>query len=205
MNRIASILAGTVTTTLSGAVVAAFAASQGILPSGHTDARATDATATATETTAVAAAVAPAATEASQQPQIVYVQKNPVVYTQDVTVPASNVKPSAETAQDPAKTPSPTSTPAKSEPAEPPAQFSAGSAPTQGASVPKTAVLPANPTAPANGGPQGAPMAPPTTGHSEDDKSAKKTTGSTSTGSTIGTSSGATTTHHSDDHRGGDD
>ena len=88
MNRIASVLAGTLATALSGAAVAGLAASQGVFESSSSPAHAADVTA-AEPSPAVEATSAPALETPQVVTRVVYVDKEPVVYTQDVRVPAS--------------------------------------------------------------------------------------------------------------------
>lgn len=101
MNRLISVLAGAVTAAMSGAVIAAAAVGQGVFDGSPTkSAASTEATA------AVAVGVAPAV---NPEPQIVYVDKEPVYITRTVLqAVAQNTdvpQPSASSTQPPTATP----------------------------------------------------------------------------------------------------
>lgn len=109
MNRIASLAAGTLTTMLVAASIAAVGASQGLLPApgggGHEDDQVlAEAVGTTTDEWAdptITAAVA------APTPKVVYVDKDPIVVTEEVLVPLPQQEAGALTAATEPPSPSP--------------------------------------------------------------------------------------------------
>src|SRR5574340_276139 len=116
MNRITSILAGTVTAALSGAVVAAAAVGQGVFDGQPTKPapKAVEAQQTQTwKANATAAAAAQSTPElVAQQPQqrIVYVDKEPIIMTRTIQQPAPNDSAQSAAAESPTTAPTTTNT-----------------------------------------------------------------------------------------------
>lgn len=168
MNRLSSVLAGAITTAISGATLAAAAVGQGVFDQGPGKAK--------TQETNAAEAVqqatwTPEATEeaaAAPAQRVIYVEKEPVVITKEVRVaaqaPASQPQatqtassPAATAAPDPTKGTAPTNPPTPVAQAlasvPPPVQAAAPSAPpTQAAAAPTQPPKQATPVKPASGG-----------------------------------------------------
>lgn len=163
MNRIASLLAGTLTTALSGAAVAGFAASQGVFESASSPAQAAT-TDVADASPVVAATSAPVTESPPVATRIVYVDKEPVVYTQDVKVPASASTSSAATGQSggspvPAATSAATVPPAPEGLAKPKSEGPTVPAVTPAVGAPMGPSPDASPATPAAAAPAAAPKA----------------------------------------------
>jgi len=102
MNRLASVLAGAATAAVSGAVIAAAAVGQGVFDGTPTNAGSTQ------DAARVATVAEPAeATPAAVQPQIVYVDKDPIYITRTVqelvagSAPSTSTQPTATPTQKP--------------------------------------------------------------------------------------------------------
>ncbi|MBA4179917.1 MAG: hypothetical protein C0506_04945 [Anaerolinea sp.] len=142
MNRLASVLAGTITTALSGAAIAGAAASQGAFGGNATQppvkAAATWEPAATAEATALATVQA-----APQEPvqRFVYVDKEPVIVTREIRIPAP-----AAGVENAAPAPSARSTNESAQPASTPeAKPSPTAVPPQSAASPVTPVAPPQP------------------------------------------------------------
>ena len=178
MNRLSSVIAGAITTAISGATLAAAAVSQGVFDAGPShsphvgdaaNAMAAQQTSWAPDPTAAAQAEA-----AQLPPRVVYVEREPIVVTREIRTVA-------QTAGNEATPPpsAPTSTPEPSKPTATPAEAPPPPAAAQPATPPQPPAIPPQqkpslPAAPAMAANAATPTAPPAATPRSSDETSKR-------------------------------